>query len=152
MAKYDDRNQWALSAWMSTSPWKDSADPDLFVWSYLSQDATSHLLREHTFCSLNLHSWTLRKSYLQVMEILSQAMNKSYLGHSWMGKGIEPIEQRAVLRLRPLKIHRKMRSVHLSHSFRIWQTSQRGCNCLPPSQFLSSDPGQLSLFSLPQVI
>lgn len=109
---------------MSTRPWKDSAD-----WSYLSQDSTWHILRGHTFCSLNLYSWTIRNSYLQIMQILSQAVNKSYWGHSWMGKWMEPIEQGAAdLRLRPLKIFIKMRSIHLSHSFRICQTSQRVCN------------------------
>lgn len=140
MAKYDDRNRWVLGAWMSTRPWKDSADPDLFVWSYLSQDSTWHILRGHTFCSLNLYSWTIRNSY-KIMENLSQAVHKSYWGHSWMGKGMEPIEQRADLKLRFLKSLIKMRSIELSHSFRIWQRSQRGCNCLPPSQFLSSGPG-----------
>lgn len=49
------------SALMSAKPWKDSADPDLFVLGYLSQDSTWHILRGHsllylsTFCSLNLY-------------------------------------------------------------------------------------------------
>lgn len=69
-----------------------------------------------------------------------------------MGKGMEPIEQRADLKLRPLKIFIKMRSIHLGHSFRCSKPYKEGAIALPPSQFLSTGPGQLSLFSVPQFI